>query len=70
MINPKKSRIFGIFFKKKALHNCIICAVRFCLRTVILIQLQPFRVSFSIGGVRFPLVERLILVAIERKDSA
>ena len=31
LIKSKRSRIFGIFFKKKALHNCIICAVRLWL---------------------------------------
>ena len=32
---------FRHFSKKKALHNCIICAVRLCLRTLILIQIKP-----------------------------
>ena len=40
-----------------------------CLRTVILIQMQPFRVPFSIGGVRIPLVERLRLGRNESFDS-
>lgn len=55
---------------KKRNDFCINRSVEICLRTVILIQLRPFRVPFSIGIVRFPLVERLILVASDRKDSA
>ena len=63
-------RNYGLSGIKMYSNFCIKIRVQICLRTVILIQLKPRRVPFSIGRERFPLVERLILVASERKDSA